>query len=148
MKTSSKSTITLPDIHRNSILSPKRQSASHIIKGIDISKLRLCKVPQGPKPPKKISNKKLNYIFEQEHDDDVPDSQLIKERQEVFLRVHKILKRRFQQYPAKARGLRSPNRLRKVLMSPQFRRNGGEMSQPSLNINRVFSPQRILKSNF
>ena len=68
-------------------------------------------------------NLKLQYIFEQDHSEAfVTDNELLEERQAIFSRVDAIIKKRMARASIrKNRGLKSPLRLRKVLLSPEFK---------------------------
>ena len=112
-------TLTLPSIHlRDNMLSPKRCSAmAHKA----VAEPKMLKSNSGFLDRlRRSSKKKLQYIFEADHkDEEVSEAQLIKERQAVFLRVQKIIRKKMSG-SARFRGFQSPSRLRRVLLSPEI----------------------------
>ena len=105
---SSQSQIILPNIHKKELLlSPQQISTLPKTKIFNFSKNNLNK-----------SSQKLKYLFEQNHKSAVPEEQLLKERQMVFQRVHKIIRQKLKKGSMRnTRALLSPRRLRRVLKS-------------------------------
>jgi hypothetical protein len=115
-------TLTLPSIHlRDCMLSPKRCSVM-AIKAVAEPK-KFGSDSKFLDRLRRSSKKKLHYIFEADHqNEEVSEAQLIKERQAVFLRVQKIIRKKMTG-TAKFRGFQSPTRLRRVLLAPEILTN-------------------------
>ncbi|CAI2370962.1 unnamed protein product [Moneuplotes crassus] len=114
-----------------------------------INKDRMLKAKVGSDSQLKLrtSTGKLRYLFETNLEGTGASEDLIlKERQKVFMRVHKIIKQKLSSGSFRhSRGLRSPRKLRRVLRSPIFRTKEVQRNLPELECKknrRFFSPQR------